>query len=98
MNTCDSCKHWRRESAWGGKFDGIGICNCTKVVEGTPEQDGLGYQYEEGGHQQTGPKFGCIHHESKPPTGDPLKPTVIFCPGFTPEQIEAAKRLAGWIT
>jgi hypothetical protein len=65
MNTCDTCKHWARESAWGGDFRGIGICDHPKLTEGVPDEDGLAYQYTEGGAIQTGPKFGCIHWEAK---------------------------------
>lgn len=74
MNTCDTCKWWASATAgppvatgklsWGKSMDGMTTCENPKLDElplhGIVTQDdspATGFY--------TGPKFGCIHWESK---------------------------------
>lgn len=69
MNTCDTCKWWDRQSysvdppfvgrkCFSPLFEDSGSGN----PEGSVTQSGMDAGYVE---LLTGPKFGCIHHESK---------------------------------
>ncbi len=74
MKTCDTCQHWREGAEWPGvsnmPLPGYHACMCPKVMDGTPQTDDGAYvqngDYASSGAQfETGPKFGCIHHERK---------------------------------
>ncbi len=57
---CETCK-WRSDG---------GFCkNNEKILEGDHweenKEDQLVYSYQEGGSFWVGPKFGCVHHESR---------------------------------
>ncbi len=64
MNTCDTCKHWEKVPQLQGERLS-GKCSHPKVSAN-------GLQFEDGaedcegyGGIYTGPKFGCIHWETK---------------------------------
>lgn len=58
---CDTCKHWI-----DGEYRGEHVCNNkSKIGEQWDTDDGddtLTYSYDEDGHFNAGPKFGCVHH------------------------------------
>ena len=68
MKTCKTCKWW-------GSYHIEGIGQCTAVVEydmWTPSGEGrkivpayFGVSSDEGAVVETGPDFGCVHHEPK---------------------------------
>ena len=65
MNRCETCKFWQPHEFAESPMR---VCQSSKVVETGPwdgEDDSLVYSYDEGGYFQTGPKFGCVHHEPK---------------------------------
>ena len=69
MSTCKSCKWWRRGDF--GVSEVIGSCDSPKFVvngrmDGVDFRDGLSVCDMEGlACFETGPDFGCIHHEEK---------------------------------
>jgi len=60
LKTCDTCKWWSDIELYGG------VRNCTskKLNQGggDDELSAVGYDVYS---IETGPKFGCIHHEEK---------------------------------
>lgn len=70
-HTCDSCNHWvqyvKLYPMSSTNLAQGGVCRCPKIAEdcGQPINDMLLYEYNEGGHFYTGPKFGCVHHEHR---------------------------------
>lgn len=66
MNTCDTCKFWE-EFIVRGKGLGLGGCDNEKLTAYEVRPDGLtvGDSDCDGQRPNTGPKFGCIHHEPK---------------------------------
>jgi hypothetical protein len=57
---CKTCKWWKPAVVVGT------YCECPKIREdwgGECGDDELVYDYSEGGGFQTGPNFGCVHHE-----------------------------------
>jgi len=65
MDTCKTCKYWRRKAYRG-------TCKCPKFVEYTAgmleQNDTLIYWDYEGYSAgfDVGKDFGCIHHEEQP--------------------------------
>ena len=60
MNRCETCTHRTAH----------GDCTNPKIAEDEGQsdeqmQDMLVYQYNNGAIFTVGPKFGCVHHESK---------------------------------
>ncbi len=83
MNTCDTCKFW------GWQEDRkLNRKRCENSSLGDDRDamrdDGLLAQglYEDGAVIETGPKFGCVHHESQHPVGE----------GFTQDRVPVGKR------
>lgn len=58
--TCDTCKHWAK--GFYGKAASFAPCNHPKLDGGTGEDSAGPTGWECDGFE-TGPKFGCIHHE-----------------------------------
>jgi hypothetical protein len=76
MNTCDTCKHWKRPDRSG--FVDHDMIDCARSGYGLCAQPGeyaadqapadgiyvaAGDFAASSGHLETGPKFGCVHHE-----------------------------------
>jgi hypothetical protein len=62
METCKTCR-W-----WGPLDEPLGECRCPLIGESAlscnpGRTDVLNYPYDEGGVIETGPDFGCVHHE-----------------------------------
>jgi hypothetical protein len=74
VNTCKTCQFWKDSEFLDvrGKpmnsHSGMKQCTHPKLSAewATAEEahDMLMYDYSEGGGQNTGPDFGCIHHTS----------------------------------
>jgi hypothetical protein len=65
MNTCDTCKHWKRNTYTEIQF---GICDHPSLeLSEEGKIDGLKELFSLPGCLgiQTGEKFGCIHFENK---------------------------------
>lgn len=72
MNTCKTCIHWvashLNEAEW------MKECRSPKLMESGDQyrngfenaRDVLIYSYSEGGYFNTGPDFGCVHHQTSP--------------------------------
>lgn len=71
MNTCSTCKWWRESYRHETKKSTFKGCDCPKLKQGygnTSEDcasDEAIIEDDEGWGIQTGPDFGCIHHEAK---------------------------------
>lgn len=67
MNICETCKHFDAYSKRGAEHTNWGECANPKLQDVNADDDGLsGDCLDEGLVTiQVGPKFGCIHHESK---------------------------------
>ena len=65
MNTCDTCKHWEPP---GEDKDHRGMGDCLNLLLQQEGQNSLtaGEVWGQNLMPNTGPKFGCIHHEAKP--------------------------------
>lgn len=65
MNTCDTCKWWRKEQDRDGFTDRE--CENPKIGYFSKGEDACICHDAEGysGYITTGPKFGCIHWEAK---------------------------------
>lgn len=71
MNTCDTCKWWgnKKEAYSDTGSDNIKPCGSPCIDTDYTGEDCA--EVENNGHQDersffiTGPKFGCVHHESK---------------------------------
>ncbi len=69
--TCDTCKHWKHAEDFigvDGSDDPWMVCDHPRLLKfERPDKDGAslmdGSYYKAVLH--TGPKFGCVHHESK---------------------------------
>lgn len=64
MNTCDTCKWWIELIDTPSEYQHH-ICSNEKIGNGDSELDGLNDNADYDYGVTTGPKFGCIHHESK---------------------------------
>ena len=68
MNTCDTCKWWgERQEKGGGTavWCEMRFCRHPKL-DSNEDLDGADVSSIDGyGDIETGPKFGCIHHEPK---------------------------------
>lgn len=64
MSTCDTCKWWEDFHLTTKK---AGACNNPKLLNYDVYPDGLSVSDQdiEGQRPNTGPKFGCVHHEEK---------------------------------
>jgi hypothetical protein len=87
MNTCDTCKHWK-------KINDAHYCQCDSLIEGEmfadpmPE-DAIVYLYYESAGElafRPGPKFGCVHHEH-------ITKTVRLWSG---NKLVGEKEVSGW--
>lgn len=74
--TCETCMWWDQVKTHGG-VPNHNVCTNPKLTDvwgdiADADDDGLSYEYDEGGYQTTGPDFGCIHHEHTPeePAGE----------------------------
>ncbi len=66
MNTCDSCKWWTREQEQSHKYCGHPYVIETRWEPGKCSQPAADCVITPIGGISTGPKFGCVHHESVP--------------------------------
>lgn len=57
---CKNCEFWSREpNDFGNTY-----CNLEAHYDtGTLAEDGMRYQYNEGGYIECGPEFGCVNFE-----------------------------------
>lgn len=70
MNTCDTCKHWDKQSGSVDLpyYEGLGECMKASALQGKSSRREdifmLNTDHDEA-NLVTGPKFGCVHHELK---------------------------------
>lgn len=63
MNTCDACKHWQDAKKW--EIHGVVLACCDKLTSDENPNDAAVVVYSDSDPIATGPKFGCIFHETK---------------------------------
>lgn len=72
MNTCKTCKHWKREQLPTDNVRNTGgMCRSENIRENWSfdyyQPANMVYDYSEGGGFWTGPDFGCVHHSEGQP-------------------------------
>lgn len=66
MNTCDTCKWWDIEVRQSWPITKNRECLNPKLDAKSDEtEDVLAQGYDAVNKPETGPKFGCVHHEPK---------------------------------
>jgi len=63
MNTCDNCKHWEPPGE-GSDHRNMGACKNELLVKIGVNTLTAGEVWGQHLEPNTGPKFGCIHHEA----------------------------------
>ena len=73
---CDTCQHWGTSEAQGwhsaANLEGRKFCGCPKITDGQvwnefqPDMASAVDCEDYHAFLQTGPKFGCVHHQTKP--------------------------------